>query len=156
MGKYGTCCAEMDIWEANRVSSAFTAHPCNVDVQTRCEDADSCGDTTRTSGHCDKDGCDLNAYRANVHNFFGQGSSFNVDTTKPVTVVTQFVTADGTDNGELVEIKRLFVQNGKVIEHPSDQLGGAKAYNSLSDEMCAAHKETFGDDNDFKTKGGMA
>jgi len=31
MGKWGTCCAEMDIWEANKVSSAFTAHPCTVD-----------------------------------------------------------------------------------------------------------------------------
>ena len=38
MGKYGTCCAEMDIWEANNMASAFTAHPCNVQGQTRCED----------------------------------------------------------------------------------------------------------------------
>lgn len=151
MGKYGTCCAEMDIWEANRVSSAYTAHPCNVDGQTRCDpdQNDSCGDKTRTGGHCDKDGCDLNPFRANVHNFFGQGSSFQVDTTKPVTVVTQFITDDGTENGNLVEIRRKFVQNGKVIEHPSDQLGGAKSYNSLSNEMCAAHKQVFGDTNDF-------
>jgi cellulose 1,4-beta-cellobiosidase len=30
MGKKGTCCAEMDIWEANSMASAFTLHPCNV------------------------------------------------------------------------------------------------------------------------------
>jgi cellulose 1,4-beta-cellobiosidase len=28
-GHYGTCCAEMDIWEANSVSQAYTAHPCS-------------------------------------------------------------------------------------------------------------------------------
>lgn len=29
-GKWGSCCAEMDIWEANKISSAFTAHPCTI------------------------------------------------------------------------------------------------------------------------------
>lgn len=29
-GKYGSCCMEMDIWEANKVSQAVTAHPCSV------------------------------------------------------------------------------------------------------------------------------
>jgi len=29
-GKWGSCCAEMDIWEANKISSAYTAHPCSV------------------------------------------------------------------------------------------------------------------------------
>lgn len=158
MGKYGTCCSEMDIWEANDYSSAYTAHPCNVESQTRCEDSVKCGDDNNRfapGSTCDKDGCDLNPFRANVKNFFGQGSGFQVDTTKPITVVTQFITDDGTENGTLVEIKRKFVQNGKVIEHPNDQLGGAKNYNSLSDEMCAAHKGIFGDTNDFKNKGGM-
>jgi cellulose 1,4-beta-cellobiosidase len=157
MGKYGTCCAEMDIWEANRVSSAYTAHPCNVNGQTRCEDSLSCGDDNNrfaAGSHCDKDGCDLNPFRANVKDFFGQG--LKVDTGKPITVVTQFITDDGTENGNLVEIRRKFVQNGKVFEHPSDQLGGSKSYNSLSDEMCSAHKQIFGDTNDFSNKGGMA
>mmetsp|Transcript_9087 Transcript_9087/g.6434 ORF Transcript_9087/g.6434 Transcript_9087/m.6434 type:complete len:197 (+) Transcript_9087:177-767(+) len=27
-GKWGSCCAEFDIWEANKISSAFTSHPC--------------------------------------------------------------------------------------------------------------------------------
>ena len=31
-----------------------------------------------------------------------------------MTVVTQFVTDDGTDHGELVEMRRLFVQDGQV------------------------------------------
>jgi cellulose 1,4-beta-cellobiosidase len=45
-GKYGTCCTEMDIWEANKISSAYTPHTCSVVGQTRCgegTDAD-CGD----------------------------------------------------------------------------------------------------------------
>jgi cellulose 1,4-beta-cellobiosidase len=154
MGKWGVCCAEMDIWEANKISSAFTAHPCNVDGHTRCDDGQgpACA-TSRYNGSCDMDGCDLNAYRANVKDFYGSGKT--VDTESPIQVVTQFITADGTDTGDLKEIKRIFVQNGKVIEHPQSALGGDKEYNSLSDEMCEAHKKTFGDENDFKAKGGM-
>ena len=92
MGKYGTCCAEFDIWEANKVSSAFTAHPCTVDGHTRCADDGSAdakcgdGDSGRYAGACDKDGCDLNAYRANVKDFYGAGKT--VDTSKPFQVVT--------------------------------------------------------------------
>ena len=42
-GHYGTCCAEMDIWEANSASQAYTTHPCNLDGPYRCE-GDDCGD----------------------------------------------------------------------------------------------------------------
>ena len=34
-----------------------------------------------------------------------------------MTVVTQFITEDGTDNGDLVEIRRLYVQDGQVNKH---------------------------------------
>jgi cellulose 1,4-beta-cellobiosidase len=76
MGKYGSCCAEMDIWEANSISSAYTAHPCTVSGQHKCEGTE-CGDNDsngRYDGVCDKDGCDLNPYRAGVKDFFGPGS----------------------------------------------------------------------------------
>ena len=43
MGKYGSCCMEMDIWEANKESQAYTAHPCSVAEATRC-DGQQCGD----------------------------------------------------------------------------------------------------------------
>jgi cellulose 1,4-beta-cellobiosidase len=36
-GKYGSCCAEMDIWEANSISEAYTAHPCTMSGPLRCE-----------------------------------------------------------------------------------------------------------------------
>lgn len=75
-GKWGSCCAEMDIWEANKISSAYTAHPCNMQGQKKCEDAVTCGDSPdhRFDGVCDKDGCDLNPYRAGIKDFFGPGS----------------------------------------------------------------------------------
>ena len=37
---------------------------------------------------------------ANIEDFFGPGSDFQIDSTKPVTVTTQFITADGTDHGK--------------------------------------------------------
>ncbi|KAJ5102423.1 CAZyme family GH7 [Penicillium alfredii] len=40
-----------------------------------------------------------------------------VDTTSPFTAVTHFITDDGTSSGSLKEIKRFYVQNGKVIPH---------------------------------------
>ena len=30
VGKYGTCCVELDIWEANSISAAYTNHPCEI------------------------------------------------------------------------------------------------------------------------------
>jgi len=79
-GKYGTCCAEMDIWEANSISSAFTSHPCSVDKQTKCTGI-QCGDSPdhRYDGVCDKDGCDLNAYRSGVTDFFGPGMTIDTN-----------------------------------------------------------------------------
>jgi len=72
---------------------------------------------------CDKDGCDLNPYRAGVQDFYGPGKT--VDTSKPLTVVTQFITTDGTATGDLKEIRRKFVQDGKVFEHPKSNIPGA-------------------------------
>ena len=56
-GKYGTCCGEMDIWEANSQSQAYTSHPCTIESQYRCE-GQECGDNAsdeRYDGVCDKD-----------------------------------------------------------------------------------------------------
>ena len=104
----------MDIWEANKMAEAFTSHPCMNPGHYRCEGKE-CGDTEkghRYDGVCDKDGCDLNPFRAGVKDFFGEGKT--IDTTKKFTVVTQFHTTDGTANGDLKEIRRIFVQDGKV------------------------------------------
>jgi cellulose 1,4-beta-cellobiosidase len=114
-----------------------------------------CGEgDNRYKGVCDKDGCDLNPFRAGVQDFYGPGKT--VDSTKPLTVVTQFITTDGTDTGDLKEIKRIFVQDGKVFEHPESKVPGIDTqHNSITDDMCDAFKTTMGDKNDFKAKGGL-
>lgn len=152
-GRYGTCCTEMDIWEANSRSQAYTAHPCSVTGQVRC-DGQACGDGNhRFDGLCDKDGCDLNPYRLGNLSFYGKGH-FDIDTSKMFTVVTQFITHDNTDDGDLVEIRRLYVQDKKIITSPAFNIGD-KQYNSISDDFCTAEKNTFKDTNDFAAKGGL-
>lgn len=155
MGKYGICCAEMDIWEANKMAQAYTAHVCDTAGPTRCSGVD-CGDNDghRYDGHCDKDGCDFNPYRLGDKTFFGEGSNFNIDTSKPVTVVTQFVTSDNTDTGDLVEIRRKWVQDGKVIDNPQVSVQNEQ-HNSLTDDFCTKSKDLFGDTNAFAKRGGM-
>lgn len=100
-GHYGSCCAEFDVWEANKLANAFTAHPCKTPGYYRCENTE-CGDKSeRYKGVCDKDGCDINPFRNGNKNFFGPGSQYKLDTTKPFKVVTQFATVDNTDKGDL-------------------------------------------------------
>merc|ERR1711998_826442 len=113
-GKYGSCCTETDIWEANKMATAYTMHSCSPGEQSRCEGKD-CGDNgeDRFSGVCDKNGCDIQPHRLGTHDFFGPGSSFQIDSTKPVTVTTQFITNDGTDHGKLTEVRQFYQQDGK-------------------------------------------
>jgi len=148
---------EMDIWESNMYATAVTAHPCSVSGQTRCSDPVQCGDNPdhRYDGVCDKDGCDINPYRLGSKNFFGKGSAYIIDSTKKVTVVTQFITDDGTDTGTLKEIRRLYVQDGKVHHSPNITLNG-NTYSSITDDFCQMQKKKFGDTNSFSSKGGMA
>merc|ERR1712232_1092594 len=130
-GKYGTCCTEFDVWEANSMGEAFTAHACNVSEQTRCEGV-ACGDNDpvpggsgghRFDGLCDKNGCDLQTYRLGNKTFWGAGSDFIIDTTKTLRSVTQFITDDGTDTGSLIEVRRFYRQGETVIHTPSISVG---------------------------------
>jgi cellulose 1,4-beta-cellobiosidase len=153
VGQYGTCCIEMDIWEANKISEAYTPHVCTVQGQTRCSGT-QCGDgDNRYGGVCDKDGCDFNAYRVGVKDYYGPGST--IDTGKKITVVTQFITSDGTPTGALTEVRRLWVQNGKVFQNAKVNFPGVKNYDAVTDQFCADIKSVFGDKNDFATKGGL-
>jgi cellulose 1,4-beta-cellobiosidase len=86
-------------------------------------------------------------------NFYGAGET--VDTTKTFTVVTQFITADGTTTGTLSEIRRFYVQNNVVIPNSQSTITGVTG-NSITDAFCAAQKTAFGDQNEFATKGGLA
>lgn len=121
----------------------------------RCEGSE-CGDgSQRQNGVCDKDGCDLNPFRNGNKNFYGPGSNFQVDTTKPFSVVTQFITSDNTDNGELSDIRRFYVQNGKKIEFPKTNVSGLGQYNSISNTNCGNQKRVFGEPPTFIEKGGV-
>ena len=156
MGQAGICCQEFDVWEANKTSTAMTAHPCMIASGSfKCNDPVTCGDAEhRYDGICDKDGCDYNPYRMGVKNFFGEG--MEVDTGRPFSVVTQFLTEDGSENSDVIEIKRFFVQDGKHIPFPESRVEGlSKQVDSLTDDMCDDVKGLFGDKNDFKKKGGM-
>uniref|UniRef100_A0A7S1QGV2 cellulase n=1 Tax=Alexandrium catenella TaxID=2925 RepID=A0A7S1QGV2_ALECA len=169
-GHYGYCCAEMDIWEANREATAFTTHACNIEGPLKCEGTgkNTCGDVPedckccgeedcsccgRYKGVCDKDGCDYNHFRLGDENYYGHGSSFTVDSSKPITVVTQFLTDDA---GDLSEIRRLYVQDGKVIKNSKvTNLDGFEG-DSITNEMCLAQKESFDNPDDFTPKDRLA
>jgi len=150
-GQLGSSCVEMDVWEANAFSTALTPHSCgNITSQTRCGgDGDS-----DCSGLCDTSGCDFNPFRLGNTTFYGQGSSFLLDTSKPMTVVTQFITDDGTDTGELIEIRRFYKQGSTIIPQPTMPINGKGSFDSISDDYCAAEDSWFGA-TEFRSKGGM-
>ncbi|KAF7333296.1 Glucanase [Mycena sanguinolenta] len=156
-GSFGTCCNEMDIWEANMYAEAYTPHTCTVVGQTQCSGVE-CGqgsDRYSTSAYCDKDGCDFNSWRMGDQTFLGPGMT--VDTTQPITVVTQFLTNDNTTTGTLSEIRRIYVQNGKIIQNSDTNLAGiSPPVNSITDAFCNAQKSAVGDTNSFEQKGGLA
>jgi cellulose 1,4-beta-cellobiosidase len=154
----------MDIWEANRMATSFTAHPCDHEGQQKCYGKE-CGDTNKGEHYqsiCDKDGCQFNPYRLGDHDFYGMGKI--VDTTLPITVVTQFVTEDGTDDGDLTEIRRYYMQGGFVIPNTAASIGGMSG-NSMEDGFCKAQKSSFnrtrtpnnqeGSFDQFSQKGGL-
>ncbi|KAL1841189.1 hypothetical protein VTK73DRAFT_3569 [Phialemonium thermophilum] len=151
VGGMGSCCAEMDIWEANSVSAAYTPHPCQNYQQHSCS-GDDCGGTysaTRFAGDCDPDGCDWNAYRMGVHDFYGNGKT--VDTGKKFSIVTQFKGSGST----LTEIKQFYVQDGRKIENPNATWPGLEPFNSITPDFCKAQKQVFGDPDRFNDMGGF-
>ena len=154
IGNHGSCCAEMDIWEANSISTALTPHAADNPQQTVCA-VDTCGgtySTARYSGTTDPDGCDFNSYRMGNTTFYGP--KMTVDTNSKFTVVTQFLTSDGTPNGTLSEIKRFYVQNGVVIPNSQSNVANVTG-NSITADFCDAQKSAFGNSNGFKLHGGL-
>jgi cellulose 1,4-beta-cellobiosidase len=144
----------MDIWEANSAATAFTPHPCNVTGLYKCSGA-LCGSGSgnKYSSVCDMDGCDYNAYRLGQVSYYQPNAT--VDTNRKFTVVTQFLTTTGNSTGDLREIRRLYVQDGKVIENAIVQVPGIDKGNSLTDEFCSQEKKAFGGVNAFASQGGM-
>jgi len=148
VGGHGSCCAEMDVWEANSISAAVTPHSCSPVTQSECN-GDACGGTysaTRYAGNCDPDGCDFNSYRMGDTSFYGKG--LKVDTSKKFTVVTQFI------GSPLTQIKRFYVQGGTVIPNSQSLIPNVTG-NSITTAFCDAQKAAFGDNYGFKTHGGF-
>jgi len=143
----------MDIWEANSISAAYTPHPCTKTGPYRCSGTECNTPTDRYNGICDPDGCDFNSFRQGDKSFYGPG--LTVDTKKKFTVVTQFITSDGTANGSLKEIRRIYIQDGKVIQNSKNLIAGLGPYDSITEQYCTDQKAAFGDTDSFKAKGGM-
>ncbi|KAB8339344.1 hypothetical protein FH972_022277 [Carpinus fangiana] len=147
-GEYGSCCAEVDIWESNAAATAYTAHPCSMTGSSRCDSASSTACSV-----CDSSGCDFNPYRMGNTSFFGQGKTVSTSPGK-LRVITQFITADGTSTGALSEIRRGYIRGGKVITNAASNIAGVSG-NSLTDTYCSAEKKAFAETDTFAAKGGM-
>jgi cellulose 1,4-beta-cellobiosidase len=78
-----------------------------------------------------------------------------VDTTSVFTVVTQFLTSDGTSSGTLNEIKRFYVQDGVVIPNSESTVPGITG-NSITETYCDATKTVFDSENTWDQHGGFA
>lgn len=83
--------------------------------------------------------------------FYGPGTGFTVNTQQKITVVTQFIETSGA----LSEIKRFYVQNGKVIPNSASNIAGVSG-DSITAAYCTAQKSVFGDTDSFASKGGLA
>jgi cellulose 1,4-beta-cellobiosidase len=86
---YGSCCSEMDVWEANSVATAVIPHVCKTTGQQRCRGQSECGGQSgaaRVAGLCDEAGCDFNSWRMGDKTFYGPG--LTVDMRSPFVVVT--------------------------------------------------------------------
>ncbi|KAL2106259.1 hypothetical protein VUR80DRAFT_6992 [Thermomyces stellatus] len=124
----GVCCNELDIWEANARATHLAPHPCNQTGLYTCT-----GPECEQDGVCDKDGCSYNPYRVEAFDYYGP--ELRVDTSRPFTVVTQF---PADEDGNLVEIRRLYVQDGKVIQNAKVEKEGLPEVDFMNDELCAA------------------
>ncbi|KAL4919082.1 endo-beta-1,4-glucanase celB [Aspergillus aurantiobrunneus] len=145
---HGSCCNEMDIWEGNSRSTGFTPHGCLYEGGGlhECTEEEECnGPTGENDGVCDKWGCGFNPYALGARDYYGRediGGGFEVDTTEPFTVVTQFRTDDNSTTGALTEIRRLYIQNGEVIRNAVVMSGGVRA-DSLTDALCGETSSWF-------------
>ncbi|KAM7184724.1 endoglucanase EG-1 [Rhypophila sp. PSN 637] len=128
----GSCCNEMDIWEANSRATHVAPHTCNKPGVYLCE-----GEECTSTGVCDKPGCGWNPYRVNITDYYGNSDDFKVDTSRsPITVITQFPADPAT--GKLKAIKRMYVQDGKLIKAHEVDMPGLPKTNVMDDEFCAA------------------
>ncbi|EHK96098.1 putative endo-beta-1,4-glucanase celB [Glarea lozoyensis 74030] len=116
----GLCCNEMDIWEANLAATSIAPHTCNQTSLYKCSGAE-----------CEFDGV-YNPYALGNKDYYGPG--LKVDTSRPFTVTTQF---PANENGTLYAIRRLYVQDGKVIQNAALMVDDSVAFDELNDAYCS-------------------
>ncbi|KAL4945295.1 hypothetical protein BDV06DRAFT_209543 [Aspergillus oleicola] len=151
----GACCHEMDIWEGNSRSTGMTPHACLYEQELgeeavyECTSEEECNGTGENDGICDKWGCGFNPYALGDRDFYGrsdtgEGKEFEVDTTHPFTVVTQFLTSDNTTTSPLTSIRRLYIQNNRIIQNAVISIPATDtSTNSLNDPLCASTSSWF-------------
>lgn len=147
----------MEAFIGNSVSSSFGLHTCASISQTKCL-GDFCGGidspvSASKRSTCDDNGCAFNPYRLGDPDYYGLGRKW-VDTSMSFTVVTQFLTNDGTDSGSLAEITRFYIQNGTKIPNSSSKIEGLSG-DSITSSFCTKQKEVFEEGNMFDKFGGM-
>lgn len=151
-GDLGVFCSEMDIFEGNSNSNVFTPHVCDTLDYQVCYSPDDC-----KLSKCDKGGCDYNAFRLGAPYAYGAGDEYLINTMKKFTVLTQFITHDGTDTGPLVAIQRAYYQDNRRIELPMVNVTNPNfPGGNITDDFCQAERNAFQEENVLSTKGGLA
>ncbi|KAI1084173.1 glycoside hydrolase family 7 protein [Whalleya microplaca] len=143
LDSHGSCCSELDLWEANSVATALTPHTCSAPGVFACAGAE-CG----SLGNCDKSGCPYNPYKLGNSTFYGPGSDTVIDTSRPFTVTTQFLESMGVMN----EIRRTYVQDGRTI--PNARVPAASPTVPPGDSIKMSHCQAVG--AMFEELGGLA
>lgn len=138
----------MDLLESNALAQAMTPHACNISGVYLCTSDDECG---QADGVCDEYGCGWNPYVYNVTDFYGPAKSYTIDTQRVFTVTTQFITDDKTRTGTLVEIRRLYVQDGRVIHNAVISAGADGYTGSVMDDAYCNETASW-----FQQRGGLA
>jgi len=152
-GGRGICCAELDLWEANKISMQLALHPMEgKESQKVCYLEEECGSQEtgkRDIGPTDRNGCYMNPYMFGHKKFYGPGSDFTINTLKPFTIVTEF-RDDG--KGDLEGMYQYYYQNGKKIEQPEYGFGSG---NAMTEDFCKKSFAAHGEAPYFQNKGGM-
>lgn len=132
------------------MATAVTPHTCSGVGSYLCAGAEC----ERNVGTCDKPGCGLNPYAFNARRFYGPG--LTVDTSRPFTVITQFLSSDNTSAGELTEIRRMYIQDNQFIMNAEARVNATAQQPAIdtpgviTQDFCNARNAS-----DFNRLGGM-
>lgn len=101
-GGRGVCCAELDLWEANKHSYQLALHPSDYEGQHVCYLEEECGSQEqgkRDIGPTDRNGCYINPHFFGHQKFYGPGKDYTINTLEPFSIVTEFREKNGELDG---------------------------------------------------------